>query len=125
MVSDDNEGSEARGYAAGVVGSPDGGRAGSACGINLQDGDGFSSEVAVLSEPLFLYLSCHFWKRKNFGKAAFPAQPAGRSKPRRNVAESVGPAGICGKNAGGDTLDTSRDRQLVHAPAVERREKPA
>ena len=71
MVSDDNEGSEARGYAAGVVGSPDGGRAGSACGINLQDGDGFSSEVAVLSEPLFLYLSCHFGKRKNFGKAAF------------------------------------------------------
>ena len=53
------------------------------------------------------------------------AQPAGRSKPGRNVAEPVGSAGICGKNAGGDALSTSRDRQLVHALAVERREKPA
>ena len=43
----------------------------------------------------------------------------------KNVAEQVGSAGICGKNAGGDSLDTSRNRQLVHAPAVERREKPA
>ena len=81
--------------------------------------------MAVLPEPLFLYSSCHFGKRKNFGKAAFPAQPAGYGKLRGNVAESVGPAGICGKNAVRDSLDTSRDRQLVHAPAVERREKPA
>ena len=89
MVSDDHEGFGARGYAAGVVGSTDGGRAGSACGIDLQDGDGFSSKMAVLPEPLFLYSSCRFWKRENRGKAAFPAQPAGCDKPRRNVASRL------------------------------------
>ena len=46
----------------------------------------------------------------NRGKAAFPAQPAGCDKPRRNVAEQVGSAGICGKNAVGDSLGTSRNR---------------
>ena len=85
-------------------------RAGSACGIDLQDGDGFSSKMAVLPEPLFLYSSCRFGKRENRGKAAFPAQPAGCDKPRRNVAEQAGSAGICGKNAVGDSLGTSRNR---------------
>ena len=67
-------------------------------------------KMAVLPEPLFLYSSCRFGKRENRGKAAFPAQPAGCDKPRRNVAEQVGSAGICGKNAVGDSLGTSRNR---------------
>ena len=78
-----------------------------------------------LAESIFKMATAFLLKWLLVRNRTPPAQPAGCGKLGGNVAESVGPAGICGKNAVRDALDTSRDRQLVHAPAVERREKPA